>query len=87
MTTSVRDSTSVATSTVVTIVAARAAAVEWLRYGLVFMVILLGSMFDPGVMLGGLAGPLCQGGDTAREKVGAPEKPHNGGLSRPGRQP
>jgi hypothetical protein len=55
-------------------VAARAAATEWLRYGLVFMVFLLGSVFDPGVMLGRPAPGLCQAADTGDEKLRAPEK-------------
>jgi hypothetical protein len=50
------------------------------------MVILLGSVFDPGAMLGRPERLLCQGGDTSGEKVRAPEKPHNVGLSSRGRQ-
>jgi hypothetical protein len=67
-------------------VAARAAATEWLRYWLDFMVSLLGLMFDPGVMLNRAGRALCQEGDTRGKKVRMAEKPHNGRLSRCGWQ-
>jgi hypothetical protein len=38
------------------------------------MVFLLGSVFDPGVMLGRPAPGLCQAADTGDEKLRAPEK-------------
>jgi hypothetical protein len=48
------------------------------------MVILLGLMFDPGVMLDRARRSFCQEGDTRGEKIRAREKPHNVGLSRSG---
>src|SRR5688572_4833330 len=70
------DSTSEDTRTVVTKVAARAAAIEWLRYWLGFMVILLGSVAsDPGVIVNLAACALCQVADTGAEKVPGRETP------------
>jgi reactive intermediate/imine deaminase len=47
------------------------------------MVILLGSLLDPGAMLIQPWKPLCQEGDIHPEKVGAPERPYDVGHSRP----
>src|SRR5687768_9314221 len=70
------ESTSEDTRTVVTNVAARAAAIEWLRYWLLFMVILLGSVAcDPGVIVNLAACALCQVADTAAEKLPGRETP------------
>jgi reactive intermediate/imine deaminase len=46
------------------------------------MVILLGSLLDPGAMLNRAPNALCREGDTRAEKVGAPEKPYDVGHSR-----
>ncbi len=52
------------------------------------MVILLNKkLFDPGAMLGQGGKPLCQGGDTGREKVRAPERPYDVGPGRRGWPP
>ncbi|HKX58347.1 MAG TPA: hypothetical protein VJN00_03130, partial [Steroidobacteraceae bacterium] len=76
------------TSTVVTKVAARAAAIEWLRYWLVFMLILLGSVAsDPGVIVNRQGRALCQVADTRARKVRKRENPHNVGLSTRGWPP
>jgi hypothetical protein len=49
------------------------------------MVILLGSVFDPGAMLSRAETALCQAADTGREKVRAPEKPYDVGHHSRGR--
>jgi hypothetical protein len=49
------------------------------------MVILLGSLLDPGAMLNRAEMALCQAADTRREKVREREKPYDVGHHSRGR--